>query len=310
MTPAQMDALSLHFNKQLNPGGNVELRSDGMIHVNNPTPEVVGGGIGTPAAPVGPSRTQLDPLFASLDSLDTILANKNKQSRDEYGRAIAGYDGQFALDKKAYGDNTVQNESTYTGNNQAALLNAANAGTGLRGVLSSLGGLAGSGMDVVQRLVGLAANQDAGAARQTFDVNATNLNQAWGQAEQQDKQRRLDADALLENNLQNNEAGVLTSRQNIYQQLANLYGDTAPEGKTYASKASALSAPIAKTTKATVAPYAKASTLFSPGELQSYLAGTQNLNVDSTAPAGNSATPVNSPIFGTQQRKDRLAGVA
>lgn len=261
-----------------------------------------------PAAPAGPSQEQLDPLLASLGSLDEILANKNSQSRAEYNRAIKGYDEQDALDKAAYGKNVFQNENTLTSNNQAALLNAANASTGLRGVLSSLGGLAGSGVDIVRRLVGLAANQDTGAARQTFDVNADNLNTAWSQAEREQRQRRQDAEATLDNNLQNNEAGVLTSRQSIYQQLANLYGDQLPEGKTYASKAAALAAPIAKTTKATVAPYAKASSSFSPAALQSYLAGTQNLNVNTSG--GGSETPINSPIFSTGKKKDQLAGVA
>lgn len=273
------------------------------------TTDLSGGG-GVITAPVGPTDAQLSPLLSALSSLDTVLANRNKQSNDEYGRAIAGYNAQDAIDAAAHGQNVTQNEQTLTANDQAALLNAANGASGLRGVLSSLGGLAGSGMDVIRRLVGLAANSDAGAARQTFDTNANNLNTAWSQTTQAEKQRRADADATLQNNLQNNKADVLNSRQGIYQQLANLWGADTAQGADYASKAGALAAPIAATTKATVAPYAAASSLFSPAALQSYLAGTQNLNAAASGnDNGGSATPINSPVYSTR-RKDTLPGVA
>lgn len=246
------------------------------------------------------------PLLASLDSLNIILGNKNQQTRDEYDRVIKGYDDQDALDLAAKNENVVQNEQSLTANNQAALLNAANGSTGLRGVLASLGGLAGSGIDVIKRLVGLAANSDTGAARKTFETNASGINTSWAQAERGQRQRRDDAVAIRDNNLQNNEAQVLNSRQGIFQQLANLYGTGTAQGNEYAGKAGALAAPIAATTKASVAPYATASSLFSPGALQTYLAGTQNLNVSTT---GDSTTPINSPIYSTK-KKDQLAGVA
>lgn len=268
-----------------------------------------GGVTQTPAAPARPSRAQTDPLLASLASLDQILFNRNAQTDAEYERAIKGYSEQDRLDRVAYDDNVRQNEQTLTANNQRALLNAANGGSGLRGVLSSLGGLAGSGMDVIQRLVGLAANADTGAARETFDTNAGNLTQSWGRAEQQQRQRREDAGAIRENNRQNNEAGVLTSKQSIYQQLANLFGAGDAEGMNYASKASSLAAPIAATSRATVAPYAAASSSFSPAALQEYLGGTQNLQVNTAAGSDSGTVPVNSPLY-PGRKKEQLVGVA
>lgn len=262
----------------------------------------VGGGNGQ----VGPSAAATQPLFSSLDSLGGILANKNAGSQADYAKAIAGYDESDALDRTAYDTNTAQNETTFTGNNQKALLNAANASTGLRGVLSSLRALGGSGMNIVNKLVGLAANSDTGNARDTFETNATGLNTAWSGAEQEQRQRRDDAVSLRDNNLQNNEADVLGSRQTIYNQLANLYGDGTARGNEYAGKSSALSAPIAATTKRSVSPYAKRSSTFSPDALKSYLAGTQNLNVSTD---GSSSTPINSPVY-EANRKDRLSGVA
>jgi hypothetical protein len=172
-----------------------------------------------------------------------------------------------------------------------------------------LSALGGSGLNVVQRLVGLAANSDTGAARNTFDQNARDLNQAWSQTTQQEAQRRQDADATLQNNLQNNNAQVLNSRQSIFQQLASLFGAGTSQGNDYASKAAALAPDIAATTKATVAPYAAASSLFTPATLASYLAGTQNLNVNTAGGNSNSSPAINSPGFGGSTKKDTLAGV-
>lgn len=295
------------INGMLEPIGGILGSIDSAYGPNSQTGQSIGGGGGGTIAPVGPSQAQVNPILESIRQLDTVKRNKDAQSRAEYEQAMKGYAEQDALDRRAFDQNTFQNEDTYTRNNWAALLNAANSASGLRGVLSSLGSLAGSGEGVIERLVGLAANQDAGNARQTFDTNATNLNQAWGQAERQQRQRRADADALLANNLQNNEAQVLGSRQSLYQQLANMYGDGTDQGNSYASKAAALAAPLAKTTRATVAPYQSASSSFSPAALQQYLGGTQNLNASAS---GQSTTPANSPVYNRDRNKDRLAGVA
>ena len=273
-----------------------------------PSPQPPAGNVGQPAAPVGPSRAQLDPLYASLESLGDIRTNRNATTNAEFGRAIEGYDASDAADRASFDQNTQQNERSLTGGNQAALLNAANASTGLRGVLASLGGLSGSGMDVVSRLVGLAANQDTGAARKNFDVNAEGLNQSFSMAEREQRQRRGDAEATRDNNLANNEADVLNSRKSIFESLAKAFGAGTAKGGEYASKAGALAAPIAATTRGSVAPYAKASSTFSPAALKSYLGGTQNLEVNTSG--GGSSTPINSAIFSRDQDRDRLSGVA
>lgn len=297
------------------PRGTSAYAPGGSKFVNAPVPTVndttgttdtsnnlnVGGGGGSTL----PSSAQTSPLLASLASLDTILTNKNQGTQDEYGRAIDSYNTTDAIDKANYDQNTAQNETSLTGNNQKALLNAANASTGLRGVLASLHALGGSGMDIVKKLVGLASNSDTGAARNMFDTNAQSLTQAYGRAEQEQKQRRLDATALRDNNLQNNQADVLTSRQGIFQQLANLFGAGTSQGNDYAAQAGALAAPIAATTRSSVAPYAKGSSLFTPGALKSYLGGTQNLNV---ATNNGDMPTINSPVY--TQKKDQLSGVA
>lgn len=262
------------------------------------------------AAPIqtGPSAAQVNPLLASLSSLDTILSNRLSNARDTYNRYINQYNDQDALDRQAYDTNVQQNNENLAGDRQAALLNAARGGQGLRSVLSSLGALAGSGVNLIERLVGRAANQDVGQADSTYKTNATNLNTAWGQTEQQQRQRRADADANLFNDEQNARADVLNSRKGILEQLANLYGSGSAKGNQYAGEATSLAPQIAATTKASTAPYAASSSLFSPQSLQTYLAGTKDLNVNTS---GSRQPVINSPAFSTTQRRDdRLNGVA
>lgn len=255
-----------------------------------------------------------NPVLASLNTLDTILGNKNQQSHDAYAKALASYDSQDALDKQAHDDQVTQNDSSLASNNMAALLNAAHGGEGLRAVLSSLGALAGTGENVVHKLTGLAANSDAGAAKDTFSTNATNLNHAWQQTDQQEHQRRSDADSELFNEQQNNKADVLNSRKSMYDQLANIYGTDTADGVNWAGKSAALAPEIAGTTRAQVAGYQAPSALYSKANLANYLAGTKNLNVNTSGGDGSSSnaapTPINSPLFSNTKKQDQLAGVA
>jgi hypothetical protein len=266
-----------------------------------------GGGYVAPA-PVGPTAEQIAPILASIGSLDGILNNKNAQTDAEYAKAIAGYDAADAIDKSNYTEGVVGNEKAYTSNNQKAILNAVNSYGGLRGVMASMGALAGSGKNVISRLVGLAANTDTGASRDNFDANAGALNTNWSKATQAATQRRKDAEATRDNTKQNNQASILTSRQQMLQQLSGMYDPTMAQGKKYAAEATALAAPIAATSRASVAPYAAPDAAYSPAALKTYLAGTQNLNVNTSA-GGQSVTPLNSPLFG-KDKKDQLPGVA
>lgn len=257
-------------------------------------------------------RAQMDlaanPLLASLGSLDQILGNRLGNAQSTYDRFINQYNEQDALDRQAYDGQVQSNNENLASDRQAGLLNAARGGVGLRSVLSSMGALAGSGSDLISRLIGQAANSDIGQADKTFKTNSSNLNTSWGQAEQQQRQRRSDAGANLQNDQQNARADVLNSRKSIFEQLANVYGTADAKGTQYASQAAALAPQIANTTRASVAPYQAASSLFSPGALQQYLAGTKDLNVNTS---GSTQTPINSPTFAATQRKDdRLSGVA
>lgn len=265
-----------------------------------------GGGTGY-SAPAGPSAASVNPLLASLAQLDPILQNKLSGAEQTYNRYIGQYDTQDALDKAAYEANQQKIAENLAGQRQTGLLNAVRGGEGLRAVLSSLGALAGSGENVVRRLVGLAANSDLGAADKTFATNTENLTQSWQNAEQAQRQRRIDAEAQRQADIQNAQADVLGSRQKILESLANLYGADTSRGQQYASQATSLAPQIAATTAPSVGRYAAPSSLFSPAAIQNYLAGTKNLSVSTD---GASNTPINSPLYSSEKRKDNLPTVA
>jgi hypothetical protein len=274
------------------------------------------GGSTSGSTTTQPTAAQTSPLLASLASLVSILSNKTQATQDAYSSAINGYNATDATDQANISKSINDNEDQYTEADQAALLNAANAATGIRGTLSSIGGLAGSGLDVIRKLVGLAANSDTGSAKDTFTTNAGTIDSAAETTTQAEAQRRADAAATLATGIQNDNADVLNSKQTILQQLASLYGADDPTGQSYASQAAALAAPIAATTSdssGTVAPYAAGSSLYTPSALTAYLAGTHNLNT-SIAPVtptpSTTGTAINSPLATSTQKKDVLTGVA
>lgn len=256
------------------------------------------------------ARVAANPILASLGTLDGVLNNKLTQAQQTHDQFINKYNDLDAQDHDQLNSQTEQNNSNLASNDMAALLNAAHGGQGLRAVLASLGALSGSGENILHRLVGEAANSDANAAHQTFSTNATSLNEAGKAMDSAEKNRRVDADSALFNDQQDARANVLNSRKGLYDQLANLYGTGTAEGDDYAGKSAALAPEIANTTKASVAAYQPASSLYSPQSLATYLAGTKNLSVNTSGGPETPSTPLNSPLFPSGQKKDQLPGVA
>jgi hypothetical protein len=265
---------------------------------------------------VTPSSAQVNPLLDDINTqLPTTLTNLNNTSQADYDKAIAGYTAQDAIDQANITGNVQSNEQSLTANEHAALINAINGESGLNGELSSIGGLSGSGADVVSGLVGSAEGSDLGSARSTFNTNAATINTAAEATTQAEKQRMDDAAATLANDESNNSTNVLTSQQSIYQQLANLYGTGTAEGNDYAAKAAALTAQITAQSKGTVAGYDTGSSLYTPAALATYLAGTQNLSATTSAPtSGSTSTSATADAINaansTKKTDDSLVGVA
>lgn len=256
-------------------------------------------------------KAEVDLIMSNMHNLDKVLANRNKTAQDTYNQAYKSYDDTFALDRQARDKAVTQNEQANTDARQAAMVQAAVGGRGLRSVLASMGALGGTGLDLANQAVAREANIDIGNADKNFQTNAGNITDSWARAEDEDTKRRNEAKAILANAKTNNAADVAASRQSMYNQLAGLYDRGTAEANSYLAKSAALAPKIAAGSKQAVAPYAKSQQLFAPGKLQEYLGGVQDLSVGaSAAPSGQTSLPINSPLFGQLEDKRRQIGVA
>ena len=256
-------------------------------------------------------KAEVDAILSSMGTLDSVLANRNQTTNDTYNQAVRSYDDTFALDRQARDKSQIQNEQANTDARQAAMVQAAAGGRGLRSVLASMGALGGTGLDLANQAVSREANIDIGNADKNFQTNAGNITDSWARAEDEDRRRRAEATTIRDNSLTNNAADVAASRQSMYNQLAGMYDRGSAEANSYLAKASALNPQIAAGSRQAVAPYAKSQQLFAPGKLQEYLGGVRDLSVGaSAAPSGQTSSPVNSPLFGQLEDKRRQIGVA
>ncbi len=256
-------------------------------------------------------KAEVDSIMSSMGTLDSVLANRNQTTNDTYNQAVRSYDDTFALDRQARDKAQIQNEQANTDARQAAMVQAAAGGRGLRSVLASMGALGGTGLDLANQAVSREANIDIGNADKNFQTNAGNITDSWARAEDEDRRRRAEATTIRDNSLTNNAADVAASRQSMYNQLAGMYDRGSAEANSYLSQASALNPAIAAGSKQAVTPYAKSQQLFAPGKLQEYLGGVRDLSVGaSAAPSGQTSSPVNSPLFGQSEDKRRQIGVA
>jgi len=256
-------------------------------------------------------KAEVDAILSSMGTLDSVLANRNQTTNDTYNQAVRSYDDTFALDRQARDKAQIQNEQANTDARQAAMVQAAAGGRGLRSVLASMGALGGTGLDLANQAVSREANIDIGNADKNFQTNAGNITDSWARAEDEDRRRRAEATTIRDNSLTNNAADVAASRQSMYNQLAGMYDRGSAEANSYLAKASALNPQIAAGSRQAVAPYAKSQQLFAPGKLQEYLGGVRDLSVGaSAAPSGQTSAPINSPLFGQLEDKRRQIGVA
>lgn len=256
-------------------------------------------------------QAEVDSIMSSMRTLDQVLANRNRTTEDTYNQAMKSYDDTFALDRQARDKAQIQNEQTNTAARQAAMVQAAAGGRGLRSVLASMGALGGTGLDLANQAVSREANVDIGNADKNFQTNAGNISDSWARAEDEDTKRRAEARTIRENARTNNAAEVASTRQSMYNQLAGLFDRGTSQANSYLAQASALNPTIAAGSRQAVTPYTKSQQLFSPGKLQEYLGGVRDLSVSaSAAPSGQSSTPINSPLFGQSEDKRRQIGVA
>lgn len=262
-----------------------------------PTGDTAGSGSGV-------SQAQLNPLLAALLALDPARETSRNRAQSDYDNITNQYADQFGIDKQKYQGEVTQNEQNLSGNRQAAMLQAAQGGQGLRAVLAAMGALNGTGSILADRAIGQAANKDIGDAQNSFETNASTLQNAWADTEAQDKQRKDQARAALDASFNSADTNFFNNKIDILGKIANAYGANTSQGLDYANKAAGLYDTVSKIPQGQAVPYTPVSSLYSPKNLSSYLAGTNNLQVKTDA--GNSKPNSPSVVTSTTKRKDEL----
>ena len=250
-------------------------------------------------------RAQADPIYKALAALDTEKANQLRGNQETYDQRLREYNDRFASDRSNWEENVATNEGGLQSQRQNKMLSGARLSQGLNSILASMGALNGTGQFLANQAVEGITNRGLGESTETFEANAGNINSAWEQAEREARQRRENAENILRDQNSATNRDILTSRQNMLNQLGNLYGSDTSQGRGYLADAGALYSQIAGTSRPNVAQYQEASSLYSPEALDSYLSGIGNTQVTSESRGSGGGVPVNSPLFaGTRRRRD------
>jgi hypothetical protein len=167
-----------------------------------------------------------------------------------------------------------------------------------------MGALNGTGSILADRAIGQAANKDIGEAQNNFETNASTLTGAWADTEAQDKQRRSQAQSALEASFNNADTSFYNNKIDILGKLANVFGADSGQGAGYANEAASLYGKVAKIPQGQAVSYTPVSSLYSPQNLAKYLAGTNNLQVQTQS--GNTQPSTPSVVATVSKRKDEL----
>ena len=264
----------------------------GLRQIDDPNPPAQpppqnpnGGGGGGYSAPPKPDKTndinlQTAGLAATDEQERTGLSRVDETLRSLFTNR---YDPEAQAAEKNYTEQSDNNTNNFQKNKQTAYVNAAQGRQGLFGTLASLGALSGSGIDLANRAVQKAANDDLGGAADAYDTSATQLNTAIDTFRREDKARRSEAETSAENARLNVRNEANKARLQFLGNLANDYADMGNEAqaKAFSARAAELYPSLAKT----AVPNANISysgAAFTPGTLADYLAGTDSTLVSAT----------------------------
>lgn len=265
---------------------------------------------GTPKAvdnaAVGATQQAIDSLGTELNTgYGNIDASKNA--------LISGYDKEAAQNEADFNENTVTNNTNLEKNKQNALVAAAQGRRGLRGTLSAIGALGGDGSVLADRAVTNEANSDIGGATDTAVANDKNLTKAIGRFRDDDAQRRAEAETARTNQRTALEGSVASKKQSFYQKMADLYSTGGNDAKAadYMGQAGSLNNEIAGKTAVGATPFTSKAAAFTPGSLESYLAGANDMTVQvADGGAGGNPTILAGDPNAAKKKKDRADAIA
>lgn len=281
----------------------------------NPTGQVQGATTSAPSGGTAPkvlNQAAVDATNQAIGSLDVERDTGYRNIDDSFSSLMSRYGKEAAQNEEDYTQQTETNTNNLTKNKQNALLAAAQGRRGLRGTLSALGALSGDGAVLADRAVTQGANQDIGEAADTFAGNAQTLDKAIGRFREEDKDRRAEAETTRTNQRTALEGSIASKRQNFFQKLAEIYGgaDRTAEANAALAQAGNLNNEIASKTRVAATAFAPRSAAFTPGDLESYLAGAGDMTVDVTAGDSGGLNPGQSSLLAGRKKKEEreLAG--
>lgn len=264
----------------------------------------LGAGTGQSYADTSAARNA---TLGQIGSLDTQLDNLNRTAQSQYDQLLGRYNEEDALAAAEYERQKASNENTRSSGISQSLAAAAQGGRGLRSSLAAMGALGGTGSVLANRAVAQSANKDVGGVNETFDTNAGNLNTAWSTTEQDQRNRKSEASQSLENSRLKNAGSVASQRQNLFRDMASFFEQAGNKGEAanWLSRLSGENPAIERAALTKTPEWQNKSAAFSPQALKSYLAGAQNMGVETGR--GNSGLTMNSPLFAQSRRREEYA---
>lgn len=265
-----------------------------------------------PAAPSGPAKPQLnqaavDATYKAVDSLGVEQDTGYRNIDDSFNSLLSRYNKEAGQNEADFQEQTESNTNSLTKNKQNALVAAAQGRRGLRGTLSALGALSGDGGVLADRAVTTAANQDIGEAADTFAGNAQTLDKSIKKARDEDADRRAEAETTRTNQRTALEGSIASKRQNYFQKLAEIFGQAEQTGAAndWLGKAGALNNEIAGKSRVVSTAFAPRAAAFTPGDLESYLAGAGDMTVDVDAGGMGADANPSQLLAGRKKKEER-----
>lgn len=288
--------------------GNLSIPANRIADPNPPkqtTPTGTGGG-GTDPNKKVLNQAAIDNTQKALASLDDELNIGYGNIDQSYGSLVGKYDQERGRTRQDYEEEGVTNTQNLQRNKQNALVSGAQGLRGLRGVLGSIGALSGDGSVLANRAVTSEVNQDIGGAVDTAGENAKTLDKAWTRFDEEDQDRRREAETTRTNQRTALEGSIASKRQNFFQKLAELYGEVGDIGNAtnWLNRAGDLNPVIAQKSRVASTPFTERAAAFTPGELESYLAGATDMTVDVRQGGEAGAPGPNSLLAGGRREKE------
>lgn len=251
----------------------------------------------------------------AIDSLGTEQSTGYGNIDNSYNAVVSGYDQNTGRTEGDYKENVVTNNANLEKNTQNAYVAAAQGRRGLRGTLASIGALSGDGQKLADRAVTEEANRDIGGARDTAKTNDTTLGKAIGRFREEDSQRREEAKTTRTNQRTNLEGGIASKKQSFLQKMAELYSAGGNDGRAneYLGMAGGLNNEIATKSAVASTPFSSRAAAFTPGTLESYLAGANDMTVQVAGGGAGGAPTIlagGNPNDPNRKRKDREDAIA